>query len=78
MYAAAYESPSVIYTYTHVIMTKWICFLKQNPKRFNFMQIDFSSKNILKEKYPKGKYLHYRQSINRFLPVFILNVSKLD
>lgn len=29
------------------------------------MQVDFSGKNILKEKYPKGKYLHYRQSINK-------------
>lgn len=64
MCAAAYKSPSIIYTYTHVIMTKWIYFLKQNPKSFNFMQVDFSGKNILKEKYPKGKYLHYIQSIN--------------
>lgn len=29
------------------------------------MQVDFSGKNILKEKYPKGKYLQYRQSINK-------------
>ena len=50
MYAAAYKSLSIIYTYTQVIMTKWIYFLQQNPIRLNFMQIDFSGK-----KYIKGK-----------------------